>query len=237
VRIANCVGVTLKLLLGALAALAISTGAHAATVVWDFGVGPNGVTTASWQNNQGQSHTYTASGLSITASAFGPAKSGAADQLYGKHSGGDENGLGMTNDPSGEDEIYYNKGFVQIDVNALVGHVIAGSEYLTFDSTTQGETWAVYGSNTKGVVGSAALPATKTFISSGGAENTLVQLTGGYRYYDVISFASAGGKNVLIKSLTVSATPEPGTWAMMMLGVFAMGAVLRAKRREIPAAA
>ena len=83
-------------------ALAVSaTAANAAVTVFDFGVGPNGVTTSSWQNNQGQTHTYTASGLSVTASAFGP----NSDQLFGKHSGGDENGLGMTNDPSGEDEI------------------------------------------------------------------------------------------------------------------------------------
>ena len=204
-------------------------------MVFDFGVGPNGVTTASWQGNQGQSHTYTASGLSITASAFGPSLSGHADQLYGKHGSGDEKGLGMTNDPSGEDEIYYQKGFVQLDLNALVGHVLAGSEYLSFDSTTQNEQWTIYGSNTAGVLGSAVLPTTKTFISSGGAESTLVQLTGGYRYYDVISSASMGGKNVLIKSLTVTATPEPSTWAMMMLGVFALGGTLRMKRRDIAA--
>ena len=220
--------------MGVLAALAISTGAEA-SVVFDFGVGPNGVTTASWQNNQGQSHTYTASGLSITASAFGPSLNGNADQLYGKHGGGDEYGLGMTNDKSGEDEIYNQQGFVQLDLHALVGHVVAGSEYLSFASTTDSEQWTVYGSNTAGVLGSAALPATKTFISSGGAENTLVQLTGGYRYYDVISSASKGGENVLIKSLSVTATPEPSTWAMMMLGVFALGGTLRMKRRDIAA--
>jgi hypothetical protein len=219
-----------KILLGVLAALAISTGAEA-SVVFDFGVGPNGVVTSSWQNNQGQTHTYTASGLSITASAFGPSLNGHADQLYGKHGGGDENGLGMTNDSAGQNEIYYNKGFIQLDLNALAGHVVAGSEYLSFGSTTQNEQWTVYGSNSAGVIGTAALPVTKTFISSGGAENTLVQLTGGYRYYDVISSSSSGGKNVLLKSLTVTATPEPSTWAMMMLGVFALGGTLRMKRR------
>ena len=100
-------------------ALAVSATAADAAVVFDFGVGPNGVTTSSWAGNQGQTHTYTASGLTIIASAFGPARNGAADQLYGKHSGGDENGLGMTNDPSGDHEIYYGKGFVQLDVSAL----------------------------------------------------------------------------------------------------------------------
>ena len=225
--------------LGLLTAAAISIAATSAnaSVVFNFGVGPNGVSTASWGGNQGVSHAYTASGLTVTATAFGTAKDGVADQLYGKHSGGDENGLGMTNDPSGDNEIYYNKGFIQLDLSQLYGHIVAGSDFLSFGSSTQNEQWTIYGSNTAGVLGSTALPATKSFISSGGAENTLVQLTGGYRYYDVVSTSTSGGKNVLLRSLSVTATPEPGTWAMMMVGVFGIGSLLRRKRAAVSAAA
>ena len=202
-------------------ALAISATAANATTVFDFGVGPNGVSTSSWGGNQGVSHTYMASGLSVTATAYG---SGSGNQLYGKHSGGDENGLGMTNDPSGEHEIYYGKGFIQLDVSSLLGDALS----LAFGSTTDGEEWAVYGSNTADTIGSE--------IGHGTTEGSL-NLTGGYKYYDVKSIQPANqygnGGNVLIKSLSVSAVPEPADWALMIGGVFAIGATLRQQRRRL----
>jgi len=213
-------------------AMSIAASSASASVVFDFGVGPNGVSTSSWAGSQGVSHAYTASGLTVTASAFGAPKNGHADQLYGKDLGGDENGLGMTNDPSGQNEIYYNKGFIQLDLSQLYGHIVAGSDDLSFGSSTQNEQWTIYGSNTAGVLGSILLPGSKTLVGSGGAENTLVQLTGNYRYYDVVSTSSSGGKNVLLKSLTVSPTPEPATWAMMLMGVGAVGGLLRNRRKQ-----
>jgi hypothetical protein len=208
-------------LAGALAASA--TAANATVTVFDFGVGPNGVTTSSWQNNQGQTHTYTASGLSVTASAFGP----SSDQLYGKHSGGDENGLGMTNDPSGQDEIYDGKGFIQLDVSSLTGDLLK----LAFGSTTQGEQWTVYGSNTAGSLGSATLPGTTTLIGSGATETTL-SFTDSFKYYDIVSTSTSGGKNVLLTSLTVTSVPEPATWGLMIVGLATVGAVLRNRRKD-----
>jgi hypothetical protein len=213
------------------AALGVSaTAANAATVVFDFGVGPNGVTTSSWQNGQGQSHNYTASGLTITAGAFGPSLFGVADQLYGKHGGGDENGLGMTNDPSHEDEIYYGQGFIQLDVSSLTHDLLT----LAFGSTTQGETWTVYGTDIAGAVGSPTLPGvlnTSLFkIGSGNADGTL-SFTDSYKYYDIVSTVASGGKNVLLTSLTVTPVPEPAAWGLMIAGVFCIGAAMRRQRQ------
>jgi len=220
-------------------ALAVSATAANATVVFDFGVGPNGHTTSGWSGAQGVSHTYTASGLSITATAFGPGtgyRGRTPDQLYGKHNGADENGLGMTNDPSGEHEIYYGDGFIQLDVSALYPVLAPGGSLgLDFNSTTGGEQWTVYGSNTAGVLGTAVLPTTKTFIGAGGTENTLLDLIGGYKYYDIESTkpknTHGSGGNVLIESLAVDAVPEPASWALMITGVFCVGAALRQRRR------
>ncbi len=209
--------------------LAISATGATAAVVFDFGVGPNGVVTPSWAGNQGVTDTYTISGQSLTATAFGP----NSDQLFGKNGGGDENGLGMTNDPSGENEIYFGKGFIQLDVSLLTGAL-----QLAFNSTTAGEQWTVYGSNSAGVLGSATLPGSIFLIGSGTTETTQ-NLTGGYKYYDVLSTVAAGGDNggnVLIKSLTVS-VPEPASWGLMIVGVLGIGAVLRQRRRNALSAA
>jgi hypothetical protein len=213
--------------LAAAGAMAVSaTAANAATVVFDFGVGPNGVTTSSWQNNQGQTHTYTASGLTLTASAFGP----NSDQLFGKHNGGDENGLGMTNDPSGENEIYFGKGFIQLDVSSMTGDKLA----LLFGSTSQGEQWTVYGSNTAGTVGSTTLPTIKTLIGSGTTETSL-SFTDSFKYYDILSTSSSGGRNVLLTSLTVTPVPEPATWGLMIVGLGLVGGTLRQRRNALSA--
>jgi hypothetical protein len=215
------------------AAMAVATSAGAATVVYNFGAVAD--TLAATTGDLGQTATFTLSGLSITAAAFGP----TSDHLYGKNLGGDEIGLGMTNDPTGQHEIYFGKGFVQLDLNALVGKVKANSIFAAFDSTTGGEQWTIYGSNTAGTIGSATLPTTKTLIGSGGTESVNTLLTGGYRYYDFVSTVAAGGTsggNVLLKSLTVTPVPEPSAWALMLVGFGGLGAMSRRRRARASAA-
>ena len=73
-------------------------------------------------------------------------------------------------------------------------------------------------------------------INAGGtSEGANVQLTGGYQYYDIISNVSAGGKNVLLKSATLSAAPEPATWALMIVGFGGIGAAVRRRRTQVAA--
>src|ERR1700722_2073615 len=104
----------------------------------------------------GTSQSYTSSGLTVTASGFNQFN-GAID-LYGKNNGGDETGLGLSNDSTGEHEIEFDHGYGQLNVSALFGHV-SSLGFLT-GSTTDGEEWAVYGSNTSGVCGSGYSIAT-----------------------------------------------------------------------------
>jgi hypothetical protein len=155
----------LKAMLVAGAMLAMTTGAHAATVIYNFGTIAD--TAPKTTGDLGLTATYTVSGLSVTASAFGPKVDGNADHLYGKNGGGDEIGLGMTNDPTGDNEIAYRQGFIQLDLNALTGKVAANSIFAAFGSTTGGEQWTIYGSNTAGTLGSATLPTLDTFIAAG----------------------------------------------------------------------
>ncbi len=223
------------LLAGAATALCvIGTGAsaNAAALVFDFG---------SHTGNLGTSETYTVSGLSIIAKGYTPG--GNATDLYGKNAGGDEIGLGLANDPSGDHEIAYGKGFVQLDVSQLLGNVLAASTFFATNSTTGTEKWAVFGSN---VAGSYSGPA----LLTGTAETAqLLPSFGSYKYYDFVELTQSnwgnqeegdnqnGVQNFLIHDITtVTAVPEPTTWAMMILGFFGLGAMLRSRKDLAPAA-
>ena len=100
------------LFIGVLAATGLSiSGADAATVLWDFSVGAGG--------NQGTTLTQDSVpfGIPIVASGF-TGIIGTPTDLFRKEAGGDEVGLGLTNDPTGEDEITPGS-FIQLDLSAL----------------------------------------------------------------------------------------------------------------------
>jgi PEP-CTERM motif len=197
----------------ALIALSASTAANAATTI-SFGT-PTG--------NLGNTHVYTTGGLTVTASGFTAAN--AATALYGKNGGGDEVGLGLANDPSGDHEIYYGMGYVQLDVSALFG--LVSSVSFSTNSTTAGERWSIFGSNVAHSYGGVAL-------LSGTNENTATLPSfGTYKYYDFVSTSQSGGQNFLITGLTMTAVPEPATWAMMLIGFGGIGFQMRRKRSKM----
>lgn len=200
-----------------IAAMAVATSANA--VVFDF---------STPQGNLGPTETYTVSGLSIVASGFS-APATPVD-LWGKQDGGNENGLGLANDP--QHEIHFGSGFVQLDVINLFGQVVAGSTFFGTNSTTEGEAWAVYGTNTAGTTVGG------TLVSSGSTEgNHLLPFLGTYRYYDFVETSQLGGQNFLITSITTTPIPEPAAWALMLLGFGGLGALLRRRRVMALAAA
>jgi hypothetical protein len=172
--------------------------------------------------NWGNTHDFTLDGQTVRASGFSAPYTPTA--LFGKNGGGDEIGLGLANDPSHDNEIYYGYGFVQLDVHNLF-NLINGLAFTT-NSTTQGEQWSVFGSNTAGAYsGLAVLTGTN---ESGGV---LPISPVGYRYYDFVSTSQSGGKNFLISTLT--ALPEPSTWGMMLLGFGAIGFAMRRRPRNV----
>lgn len=178
----------------------------------------------------GTSHTYTDGGsLSVTATGYS-SDGGSTTRLYGKNAGGDEIGLGLTADPAGQDEIFKG-GFIQLDVSNLIGNVT--SAMFHFGSTTQGETWEVFGSNTAGVLGTGLLTGTNDEAS-----HNLLGLAGWgtYQYYDFVSLGTKTtdgftSGNVLLGNLAlVPSVPEPATWAMMLLGFGAIGVSFRRRK-------
>jgi hypothetical protein len=97
-----------------------------------------------------------------------------------------------------------------------------------FGSTTAGEAWLVFASNspTSGFVQ----------VASGSDElvHTLVGPTFNFYYFKEDTSSGATLDNVLLAEVSgVAAVPEPGTWAMMLLGFVGLGFAFRQSRRKV----
>lgn len=198
-----------KLLLGSLTFLMSASMAHAGPISFLFN-SPTG--------NRGFTETYTTGTppLFVTAAGFDGKGTGkpTAVELWGKTAGSGEQGLGLVNDPSGDHEITYGS-FIQLDVQGLFGKVSTMSAKFAFDSTTGTEKYAVYGSNTAGVLG--------TLLTSGDDQSmhSLPDFTI-YRYYDFGSYTKKG--NVLLSEISAYQTvPEPASMALVGAGLLGLG--------------
>ena len=198
----------------ALVAVAFAQPASASLVDWNF---------QDHLGALGNTQTFTSNGIGLLARGFDGADRGTA--LFGKNSGGDENGLGLNNDSSGEHEIT-GRNFIQLNVD---GPIASRVDNFTFQmaSSTAGEQWAVYGSND-------ANPFVFTLLASGSDELVTHTLAGGYDNYNFFYNGPAngvGGANVLIHdfggTVEPNAVPEPMSIALLGMGMLGIGLVKR----------
>ena len=174
----------------------------------------------------GTTHDYPGTlGTIITATAFGT----PGTQLFGKGLGGDENGVGLTNDLSGENEITPGS-FIQLSLANI--NFAANSVNMSFlaDSTTTGDTWQVFGSNTAGSLGATLLASC---VGSDGPGNPCEQLTtingaGNFKFLDV----TAEMGNVLLSEVDTRAIPAPIVGAGLPGLILAGGGLLALARRR-----
>ena len=200
-----------RLLLTTVAVCGLAAPASAALVNWNFAQHPGLL---------GNTQTFTAGGglFSLLARGFDAGDAGTA--LFSNTRGGDENGLGLRDDPTGANEIFRNEGFVQLNLDGLLSRV--DNFQFSMESTTNGEAWKVFGSED-------AHPFQFTLLASGSDEGILHNLPGGWDNYSF--FYSGGppgggpggcgvncGANVLLGSLDATAVPEPSTWVMGIVG-------------------
>ena len=207
---------TASLVAGVLFAL---TPAHA-NEIWNFNspVSPPAL---------GTTHDYMGNlGTIITATAFGP----GPPQLFGKGLGGDENGVGLTNDLSGENEITPGS-FIQLSLANINFTLNSVNMSFLADSTTAGDTWQVLGTNTSGTLAGAT--PILSCVGSDGPGNPCEQLTtingaGNFKFLDV----TAEMGNVLLSEVDTRAVPAPIVGAGLPGLILAGGGLLGWWRRR-----
>ena len=185
---------------------------------------PAGTINFSGGGSLGSSNTYGP----VTATGY--LSNGNTGTLFGKGTAGgtgSEDGLGLTADPTGDNEIFARlatgapaSDFIQLDITGLSGAIQISM------GSTGGDTWAVYGSNSAGVLGG-------TQLASGGnddAAEVTVTNAKNYKFLDVVALTN----NVLLQDLkytgSETSTPEPGTLGVVGLGGVLIG-LLRRKRK------
>jgi hypothetical protein len=175
----------------------------------------------------GTTHDYPGTlGTIITATAFGT----PGTQLFGKGLGGDENGVGLTNDLSGENEITPGS-FIQLSLANI--NFLANSVNMSFlaDSTTAGDTWQVLGTNTSGtLIGATPILSCVGSDGPGNPCETLMTLSGAgnFKFLDVTALAG----NVLLSEVNTVAVPAPIVGAGLPGLILAGGGLLALARRR-----
>ena len=240
----------MKLKYAALAAVAIvlaaagAQSAHAGAINWNFNA-LNGSPAQPGKSLLTQ-ETYTQDGVTLTATSTRYTClyvlcgwAGSTVDLYAKNGGtAAEQGLGLTNDPSGDHEITDPYG---ISISLSSGAFTS----INIGSVQSGETWAVWGTNDSGWQKLGSGMGTQT-------SNPLVtfDLTGLSAHYSQLILTdpqqgnayssgwcnTSGSNNILLQGVSSTgevpvSTPEPGALAMFTAGLLGCALFINRRRR------
>jgi hypothetical protein len=176
-----------------------------ATIVWDLNPAPR-------QNAPvgSSSRTYTSSGYSITAYGFDNNSGiGSPHELFYKNvpaiDGAVEFGLGLTNTPN--NEIQVGLHFIQFDFTAMLAAGLLNGQ-ISVGSIQATEAFAIYGSNTLGVLGSQV---GGTYGSSFDNQFVSIPNFGQFHYYSIVAAAD----DVLPIAIQADLPPVPEMNALL----------------------
>jgi hypothetical protein len=188
--------------LTALAAVATGVSLQATPVSFNFL--ENGGNTSL-----GTSSTFTDSGSSVEAWALGT----SPGNLYAKNHGGDEVGLGLTSDSSGDNEITPGK---YIQILGLAGFDLTS---LSIGSDTPPDGANIYYSTTSGLGGLHLI----TTLNADGSVN-LGSYTGDY-----ITVGASGGNVLLDGVVGIQTVPDGGSTVLLLGSVLTGFGLLKRK--------
>jgi hypothetical protein len=222
------------------------TPAHATTAIFNWVTATNANTTLGLMDSLTNGGiTLTAYALTVPSNLAKPAAAGP--DLYSKSEGAGETGLGLINDPGGDNEIssQINDG-IQIDFSNALAKDPKAIVTMSIGSVQAGEGWALYGSNTLLTVegasktdGTLGEPLVR---GVGPYSNSTATVTlpdwGQYTYYTLLATSTTDCTNgdILLGIVTINgtstptATPEPGT--MLMAGGTLIGLGMLMKKRQ-----
>ena len=181
-------------------------------------------------------HTFapvSGSAPTITATGFsGLGSSAKSVNLYSKGTSAfpiknDESGLGLDNDTSGDHEITSGSA-IMLDLSNIDKFSLSSLGLYT-ESTTDGEKWAIWGSNSAPTLNhSFSMPTSGVITGSSEGDQNISSLDG-----DRYLYITATCGNILLGGVTATdPTPEPASAGMLGVALLGSGLVFRKRFKK-----